>query len=501
MQGYDPAKAEYNSGRDSDTKLLEKTIPNYDRHTLMNMIQECKLVVEKAQALGLTSSSDARGAASRIVPWTVKGAHREPSYYTIDFTLPVVQYVPPAFVSIYLRCRFSQQLDVEYIPCYLMNLNRVVLYKSYPDKSEPIMFGTIGDGLFNRFNFEGGRTMRLSSTNHLLSRDAKMRVQGAGQDVIRKCFEYCWWHPPVPNGSADTSCVHNMIYHTSAQVKGILQLRKTIIRVIKVHGSNTIRIIPDGKTVKCVNTDVALLVDDGKNIFSEQRRMLMLESMSWSIKEGSIINAVIAMPNIKHPKISVIIGHAAEALQPLDMRPVLSLAIWKILQRITADSSLTLVADTDVITNRVSDMLENNAAESDVFYPDFMWKFTRNDAERLVSDLFPLYVRKGSSVYQMPPAVMSFLAASSPYVLAKAETFRVIPQLFDLVSADTRRWRRRAQLSLEARKNTGSTASSWLAYLLSSIPSIAVEVMLSRIFSEHVMALPQESSTPPSIIS
>ena len=109
--------------------------------------------------------------------------------------------------------------------------------------------------------------MQLSSTNHLLLRDTKERVQGSLQDVIRKCFEYCWWHPPAPNGLRDMSCVHNMIYHTSAQVRGILQVRKTIIRIIRMHRSDMIRIIPDGKAVKSVSADVALLVDMEKISF------------------------------------------------------------------------------------------------------------------------------------------------------------------------------------------------------------------------------------------
>ena len=48
--------------------------------------------------------------------------------------------------------------------------------------------------------------------------------------------------------------------------------------------------------------------------------MFMLESMSYSVKEGTIMNAIVAMQNIKHPKVAVIIGHAAEAMQPLDKR-------------------------------------------------------------------------------------------------------------------------------------------------------------------------------------
>ena len=485
MQGYDPARAGHTSGRDSDTKLLEKTIPGYNRYTLVSMIQECKSVVGNAQTLGLVSPSDEHRASSKIVPFTVKYARNEQAFYTIRLASPVLQYFLPAFAPICARYRFAPQLYVEYIPCYLMNLNRVVLCKSYVSAFQPKMYDTIGCGLFRRLDFDGGRAMQLSSTNLFLQGDARVRVQGDGQDAIQKCFEYCWWHPPAPNDLMDASCVHNMIYHTSSRVRGILKVRKTIIRIIGMHRSDTISIMPDSKPIKCVNTDVALLVDDGKNIFSERRHMLMPESISSSVSEGDIMNAIIATQNIKNPKVSVIIGHAGQAMNQSDLRPVLGLAMWKILQRMEVDSSLTFVEDTDTIADRVSDMLQDNTAGSGVFYPYFLWRFNKNDVGRLVSNLFPLYVRERGSIYQMPPAVISFLAASSPYVLSKDASVRAISQLFDLVSTDTKRWGERAQSSLEERKNTEANASSWQARLLVNMPSIAAEVALSRVFSGH----------------
>ena len=454
------------------------------------MIQECKSVVAEAEALGLGSRSAGREPPSKVVPWTVRGAHLEPSYYTISFASSVVRYVPPPLAHLRLRCRFNRQMDVEYIPCYLTNLNRVALSKCYLRRPEPSLYDDVGDGLFARHDFVGGRAMRLSSTNHLLPGSSKERVQAHSHDAIRKCFEYCWWHLPPPSGSRDASCVHNMIYHTSAHIKGILKMRKTIARIIRMRGSDTVSIIPGGGAVKCVGADVALLVDNGKNILSEERRMLMPESVSYSVREGSVMNAVIAIQDIRHPKASVIVGHAGEAMQQSDMRPALGLAAWKILQGVTPDSSLTFVADIGDMADRVSAMLGNNAAESGVFFPDFMWRFHSNDAERLVSELSPLYAREGSSVYQLPPAAISFLAVTAPAVLSKSDSAGGVSRLLGLVSADTRRWGRRAKSELAERNSAGANASSWQASLLSGIPSIAAETALSRVFSQHATVPP-----------
>ena len=490
MREHNWSRASYNSGRDADTMLLEKLIPQHDTSTFTNMIQECGSFVRRAQELGLSRSA-ADGASSMIIPWTVKGAHLEPSFYTIEFNSPVVRYVPHAFSSLRLRRRYSPRQTVEYIPSYVLNLNRVVLSKSYLGWNSPNIYDSIGDGLFNRFDFEGGRRLTLSSTNILLPWNSKPRVQRSLHGIIRKCFEHCWWHPPPPDGWKDMSCVHNMIYHTGKRVDSIIQLRKTLVRIIKMRGSETTNFISGGKdVVKCVSADVALLVDDGENIFSERRRMLMTESLSSLVTEGAVINAIIAIQNINNPKVSMIIGHAAESMHQTDMLPVVSLSMWKILQQLSNDSSLTFVADIGTIFDRVSSILENSTVGSGVFYPDFMWRFTRNDAERMVTSLFPLYVRDGSSVYQMPPAAISFLAESAPHMLSKENSVKAILKLLDLVSVDARRWGGYAQSSLEAGANIGAPASSWLARFLSGIPAIAAQAALSKMFSKHAVVPP-----------
>ena len=70
------------------------------------------------------------------------------------------------------------------------------------------------------------------------------------------------------------------------RVTGIVKLHKTLVRIIGKSGSETIRIVPGGKAARCVNADVALLVDDGKDLLSERRRMLMTEGAASSVAEG-----------------------------------------------------------------------------------------------------------------------------------------------------------------------------------------------------------------------
>ena len=484
MHEYAPIKAEYNQGNDLNTKLLEDIIPQYDHGLLVRMIQECKAVVEDAHELGLTHSNSTE--SSGIVPWTIKGANGEPMYYTIKFTTPVAQYIPPAFASLHFRCRFAKTYDVEYIPCYLMNLNRVVLIRFYP-KSYLDTCGRIGSGLFRRLDFRGRQRVVLSSLNILLSGHAEECVQDSEQEVMRRCFEYCWWHPPSPKDMVDTSCMHNMVYHQSRRIKSVLQLRKTLLRVIKIHKMDRRNILPGGRAIKCVHADVAILVDDGKRIFSEKRSVLLSEDLLHSVKEDDIMNAIIAVQNIGRSKIFMVMGHAAGPMQLFDVRSVLSLAMWKILQRRDVDSSLTRVGDLDKIVDLVSDILENNMAESDVFYPGFAWKFTKNDAKKAIADIFPLYVCEENVVYQMPPAVIACLITTAPTALANMESVGAVARLFDLISADIAGWGKSARSALKPRKNENAYLPSGMDHLLLCVPSVAAEVALSKIFSKHIV--------------
>ena len=479
-QSHVPMKAEYNQGNDMGTKLLEKIIPRYNRDLRNRMILECKAVVRDAEDLGLKSNSNSETAG--IVPWTIRGAHGEPSHYTIKFVSPVVLYVPPAFASLHLGCRYTAKNDVEYVPCYIMNLNRVALAKFYQSAGE---YSRIGSGLFIKLDFSGGKRAELSSTNIFLPGGAEEHVQDLGQEAIRKCLEHCWWHLPAPKDAEDMSCMHNMPYHTSQSIKGIIQLRKTILRVIKIHRQDERSIMPGRRGTNCIHADVALLVDDGKRIFSEKRAILISTGLSPPVKEDELVNAIIATHNIRPPKVFMVIGRAAQAMQPMDMRPVFSLAVWKILQHRGVRSSLTVVEDMDEIVARVSDLLQSNAYESDVFYPGFVWKFTRSNAKKAVSELFPLYVREGNSVYHLPPAVISFLATSIPSLLSKAESVSAIARLFDLVSTDATQWGGNARSALKARKSQDAPASSALGHLLTHVPPVAADVALSRIFAKY----------------
>ena len=238
--------------------------------------------------------------------------------------------------------------------------------------------------------------MILSSDNIFLPGSMEERTQDFGQEIIKKYFEYGWWHLPTPSDIDDISCMHSLIYHTSSRIKDIIQLRKTLLRVIKFYRPGTREIIYGSKTTKGVYADAALLVDDGKKIFSEKRGVFITEGVFHRIKEGYLVNAIIATRS-KPPMVPMVIGNAGQDMGRVDIRSVFAVVMWTILRHKKTDASLTLVGDIDEITSNVSHVLENNAHEYDAFYPDFAWRFVRSDAKKALSATFPFVCACGGA--------------------------------------------------------------------------------------------------------
>lgn len=481
MMGDDQEKIRYNQGNDINTKLLQGAIPRYDRNLLDAMINECGFIVDRVDGIRSVSYSDARDPYARIVPWTIKNVYKRHAFYLLKFTTPVIRHVPTGFQILHFKFR-DELSGYEYIPCYLLNINHVALAKSYVSKHDPL--NKMREPLFSEFGFSGGRSMELSSLNILLPGSTQKYVQDSRHSVISKCFENCYWRLPAPINHKDLSHIHNLIYHTNSDVKDILQLRKTLLRIIKIDRDESHSIACYTDPVECVRAEVVLLVWDGEKIVSDRRRMLVTKSVVSSAKEGELINAIVVMRDAKSRGIPMVVGNAGKSIQAGDARLVLALVMWNILQCMYVDSSLTSVGDIEEISDRVADVIASNAGESRVFYPDSAWKFTKNDAERMISDLFPLYIREGRTVYQLSPTILSFLLATAPSLLDERKHVSAIVRMFDLVTANAGKWDPAVRSTVTVREFPFSSTASDLDLLLAYMPVIATHMAYSRIFSD-----------------
>lgn len=468
--------ADYQRMNDATATLIEKSIPAYNEELHRDMIQECMSVVDCAENLGLVypKSSD-EGESPFLKPWTIRNLHRERAYYTMKYSNPMIYHIPPLLGHLKRRLNVYQGRVAEYIPCYMMNLNRVVLAKL-----DPPYYDNIGDGVLGQLVLQGDRRMRLSSANVFMPGAARHRSLHHGADTVKAYFEHTWWHFPMPQGMRDTSCLHNLVYHSHNRVKQVVRLRKTLARVLKIGRRDTRTILNNGKAMACTHVLVSLLVDDGREPTSETRWILMRDAISQFVKKDCILNAVLVEPDISRQKFSVMTGHVGPPMQPIDgsiLRTVVSVANWFAMRNAGPESSLTKVGSIEEVVERVEKIIDCNGGPDGVL--DIPWKFSQGDIKRIIDGFCPLYVRVGGSVYHTPPPVASFALAKQFALLDNQLAVGAIVRMFDLIEPSVKKWKFNTTLSL-IYKDNNPTSTSFPDALLTHVPRLAGESTLSR---------------------
>lgn len=471
-----PRTADYKREKDSTATLIEGSIPAYNERLLMDMIQECMSVVDGAEKLGLVDPKPSGDAESPFLkPWTIRNLHHERAYYTMKFSNPVIYHIPPLLGHLKQRLRMFRTSVAEYVPCYMMNLNRVVLAKFNPP-----YYDNIGDGILGQFVLQGGMRMRLSSANVFMPGAAQHRSLRCGPDTVKAYFAHAWWHFPLAQGMRDASCLHNLVYHYPSRVRQVVRLRKTLVRVLKIGRRDSRAILNNEKAVACAHVLASLLVDNGRTLASEKRWILMRDGMSSLVKEDHILNAILVEPDITQPKFCVMMGHIGSPMQFADgsiLSTAVSIANWSAMRDAGPESSLTEVGSIEEVAERVEKTIGNNGGPEGVF--ELPWKFTHGDVKRVIDGFSPLYVRAGGTVYHTPPSVASFVLAKQPSLLDNQSAVGVIARMFDTVEPSAKKWDVNAIGSLIVKENKPSSASFSDA-LLAHVPRLAGESALSR---------------------
>lgn len=472
-------KADYQTKNDATTTLLEKMIPAFRKRLQQDMIQECIATVDSACKIGLVDRSPGDYESPFLKPWTIRNLHGEPAYYTIKFSNPVIYYVPPLLGRLKWRIKTYQRRDIEYLPCYMMNLNHVILAKFDPPTDH---YGSIGDGIQGQFALHKGKKMKFSSTNVFMPGSSQHQPLRQGTDVPSRYFEHSLWHFPGAGDTPDTSCRHNLVYHSGDRVKQVLRLRKTLLRVLKISRCDRRFILNNGRRVVCFHAQVSLLVDNGYKLSSEKRWVLIHGSMEPVVKEGTVINAVLVEPDLSHPEFSIVIGHAGLPMQITDesvLTTSASIAMWSMMRNAGPESSLTKVGDTIEIAEHVEKLIAENSRSAGIF--EVPWNVGGRELKRIVDNLCPLFVRVEDQIYHTPPPVASFVLTASTSLLNDRSATGSLAQIFDLVEPSVSKWEQKAIYSIIYKNKINAT--SFCNSLIAHIPRLTGESIISRMFN------------------
>ena len=484
---YDRENAEFHQENDFDFTLLDKLIPNFDsnyKKDLQNrMIDDCESIQTRIKRLSITIPSKDRSDSNLIRFFTLL---IRASYFKIKFSVPITNHVHPAFKLLREKIRNSYNVGVtEFLPYYMLDLNHISLSKIGTPGDSSV--NSIGNGLYTQYSHEkSGKYAQFSSTNILLLGGSNENVL-KGTEIIDRCFEYLYWNLPVPKNMKPLT-INNLIYHSSNQIykNNILELNKTIIKIIRIGRTESLTILKT-QNVKCLYADVIMLVDDGDKIFSEKRRIFLIESVANLFKEGEIFTGLILSQNYSQPYYSIVIGTVGKKIESNDVTHLISIVMQKKLQYLEENSSITYV---DKITNLsvdVSEMINNNPIGNDIFNSSIksISNF-ENNVKKSIEALFPFYINNEGDVHQLSTTMVSFLLSYDLKTLSDKKAISTIIKLLDLLKINSTGWGddARSQLKISSTKSNPLTSSIQNS-LLENMPLLVNMMVYSRIFSQN----------------
>lgn len=382
--GYNHERAQFKQENNTVKKMLEKLLPKYGskrRLTLQtNAIQECRDIVNNAEKFFPRPKSK-DGKISQMLPWTIPNLNHEPAYFTITMMMQTIQYIPHEFNLLHRMIPLKNYSSVEYMPCYMLDLNHIALIKLDKSNSDIATYGKNAE-LYQKLIIGPNQYARLSSTGVLRYGSGRIKRLIDAHEYVKKCFNICYWCLPSSKNTQDSSCIHNLIYHRTNNIMlgGILRIRKTILRIMSVNMSNirSMRPINSGPNIKYYNAKVMVLADKDGHIVSEKKNMLVEKNLARTLKQDNIINAIIVEQQTIDPKFSLIIGMTGSVIKQGNISEILGLVLWQSLQNIQPDSSITQAGKIQNISDKLLELFENNSDSDDIFYPNFAWQKMEN---------------------------------------------------------------------------------------------------------------------------
>ncbi len=484
-------------GRSED--LLEKYLPKFDPTIVGQMIQEFRAQIESIGRFTLNTEPN---------PFTIKEMNRQSAYWEIEsHLLPVLQYIPECFrhITRNLRYNFKYRQFLECVPSYIPVLNHVTLLNIYNQGTSE--FGNNAEGILNKFVHTGGKKMSISSLNNLLQYEHKKKYLSDAHDAVKMSFEFCYWNTPTYD-LKEKSFVKNLIYHSHSKVQNILLPRKTIIKILKIYPEKLKRdifhltsknhpkiSILAGKTIGVKHAEVLVLCDDGIEQHCISKKMLvnLTEDVADSVQEEDIFNAVLVMGRMQDGKIGIpfVIGKIGKTIPLGDIKCVLALVMWKMLQTIEDDSSPTLVTSVQKASSQVQHMIQSNPEMfSSENFSSEMLGWTKNLPKKInnaIEEMFPMYQVDGNDIYQLSPVIMSYLASMEPEILQNKESLMLIMKLFAPTLTNQRDWGLQAKMKIRT-SNTYSElqkSGSLQNDIIGRSQRIVNRIVYSRILSQH----------------
>ena len=451
--------------------LLEQLIPRYDNSLSQQMIIEANALRDKIQKCLISTEPKS---------FTIKDHHQNTAYWITSFTQPVIQYIHECLASITSNIRFHEYGHLEHVPCYIPNINHVVMFANY-NNGEPSFSNNIMGGLFKIYENDS-QLMELSSLNILLPNKAKSKfLDESVLGLVRQAFEYCYWRFPFEPFN-NKSCINNLIYATTSRITKVISLRKTLVKIVKINRDENVFLL--GKNLPSKTTEILMINEQDTHFFTKKCYAHILSNVLEGLEEGDIINAVLVFDQ-KFKNGILVIGKIGDIVNPNNITCVVSMVLAKKLQHIGYNSSPTKISAKSDVEHEVSRMLRSNYKMFDsIFWLD---KSITKKITKSIEMLFPMFINIDDVIYQLSPTLLTFLV-SFPDILKNRSYLSMIIRFFDTMQIRTNMndkiVRRKLRFSNEYEKlqtNIPDLANK----LLELSPRILNRMAYSRILSQY----------------
>jgi len=187
----------------------------------------------------------------------------------------------------------------------------------------------------------------------------------------------------------------------------------------------------------------------------------------------------------KKKKDTIMIGNIG-VVSSKKPQAIISIILSKILQNIEDYSSPTRITDVDNLRFEITNFFQTNY---NFFESTLGWG---NDIPKKISDslveLFPMFIEDGGNVYQISPAMITFLSTIGPKTLEDKKTLTTIAKLLDMLKINSNFWGSEAIGKLRTSdiyEEIQGNPSCLPNELLKAAPRIVNRIVYSRIFSRH----------------
>ena len=478
----------YKPGFERNHDLLEnqKLLPERYSFLVQKMIHESQVLEDKIRRFMIDTEPKS---------FYIKGMKQKTSFWEIEFTQPVIQYVPPCFRFLTGNTVYNKYGWAEYVPSYLPNLNHVALLVNY-HKQNP-EFANNSDGIMKKYVHEGGRKMATSSLNLMLRHGHKTRqLDQKAHSAIKSSFEFCFWNLPSPRSRDNPSpCIDNLIYSKEYKILRVWMTRKTLIKIISIKDRTEKRPILDPqKEVGVKFAQVLILSDDGNQVQSEKMSVFLTEEVADSVSENDIFNAVLASEINPNSRIGrpIVIGKIGKIVTPNNMNAIVSVAMSKMLQTLEDNSSPTLVGTVNQIKSEITILIQSNSELFSVEnFSSEMLGWTKDLPKKIsqcIEELSPLFFEVDENIYQLSSTLLGFIASYSPENLENKKFLLNLVKVFDTIKVNGNVWGHDAMMKLRTSTPYASLQSSSefsTQKILENFPRLLNRMVYSRIFSQH----------------